>query len=67
MLSVSIGRAWRMQLLRRLDGGQPVITRGVVALGDVAPGMQMRGDISRGCVVAFLVGVMGGADVDGEQ
>ena len=43
MLSVSIGRAWRMQLLRRLDGGQPVITRGVVALGDVAPGMPERG------------------------
>jgi uncharacterized protein YhdP len=43
MLNVGIGRAWRLQLVRRLDGAAPVITRGVVAMGDIAPVMPERG------------------------
>jgi len=43
MLNVSIGRAWRLQLVRRLDRSPPVITRGVVAMGDLTPGMPDRG------------------------
>jgi len=42
-LDVSIGSAWRLQLVRRLDGDQPVITRGLVAMGDVNPGLPERG------------------------
>lgn len=43
MLDVSIGNAWRMHVVRRLDGDQPVITRGVVEMGDVNPGLPERG------------------------
>jgi uncharacterized protein YhdP len=42
MLNVSIGSAWRLQLMRRLDS-PPVITRGVVAMGDVNPAMPESG------------------------
>jgi uncharacterized protein YhdP len=42
MIDVSIGQAWRMQLVRRLDNS-PVITRGVVAMGDISPRMPDRG------------------------
>jgi len=43
MLDVSIGRAWRMQLVRRLDSSPPAITRGVVAMGDINRDMPERG------------------------
>jgi uncharacterized protein YhdP len=43
MLNVGIGRAWRLQLVRRIDGTVPVITRGVIAMGDIAPPMPERG------------------------
>ena len=42
MLDVSIGQAWRMQVVRRLDNA-PVITRGVVVMGNINPGMPDRG------------------------
>ena len=42
-LDVGIGNAWRLQLVRRLDGDQPVITRGLVAMGDVNPILPERG------------------------
>ena len=43
MLNVSIGRAWRLQLVRRLDSTPPAIMRGVVAMGDISPAMPERG------------------------
>lgn len=43
MIDVSIGRAWRLQLVRRHDSSQPVITRGVVAMGDINRDMPERG------------------------
>lgn len=43
MLDVSIGAAWRLQLVRRQDGSPPVITRGVMTMGAANPGMPERG------------------------
>ncbi|NJD35114.1 MAG: AsmA family protein [Betaproteobacteria bacterium] len=43
MLDVSIGRAWRLQLMRRYDTTSPVITRGVVAMGNINRDMPERG------------------------
>ena len=42
-LNVSIGRAWRLQLVRRIDSTPPAIVRGVVAMGDISPAMPDRG------------------------
>jgi uncharacterized protein (TIGR02099 family) len=42
-LDVGVGSAWRLQLVRRLDGDQPVITRGLIAMGDVTPALPERG------------------------
>ena len=40
---IRIGKAWRLQMVRRHDGSHPVITRGVVAMGDINPAMPERG------------------------
>ena len=40
---VRIGKAWRLQMVRRHDSTRPVITRGVVAMGDANPAMPERG------------------------
>ncbi|BAO30820.1 YhdP family protein [Sulfuritalea hydrogenivorans] len=42
MLDLSLGRALRMQLVRRHDASPPAITRGVLAIGDVSAAMPER-------------------------
>ncbi len=42
MLDISLGRAVRFQLVRRHDVSPPVITRGLLAVGDVSAGMVDR-------------------------
>lgn len=43
MTDVRIGKAWRLQMVRRHDITRPVITRGVVAMGEVSTAMPERG------------------------
>jgi uncharacterized protein (TIGR02099 family) len=42
MLDVSLGRALRLQLVRRTDSGTPSIVRGLLAVGEVGTGMPER-------------------------
>ena len=42
MLDVSLGRALRFQLVRRHDASPPVVTRGLLAVGEVSPSMPER-------------------------
>jgi len=43
MIDLSLGRALRFQLIRRRDSTPPVITRGLLAIGDISAGMPERG------------------------
>jgi len=43
MIDLSLGRALRFQLIRRRDSTPPVITRGLLAIGDSSAGMPERG------------------------
>ena len=43
LLDISLGRASRLQLVRRHDSSPPVITRGLLEVGDVNAGMPERG------------------------
>ncbi len=42
MLDISLGRALRFQLVRRHDSSPPVITRGLLAVGDVSASLPER-------------------------
>jgi len=43
LLDISLGRALRLQLVRRHDSSPPVITRGLLEVGDVGASMPERG------------------------
>ncbi|MCF8150403.1 MAG: TIGR02099 family protein [Burkholderiaceae bacterium] len=42
MLDIRLGRALQVQLMRRHDSAPPLITRGIVAVGEASPGLPDR-------------------------